>query len=93
MVYVGSDDHYVYALNAATGAYIWSYKTGGSIDSSPAVANGIVYIGSEDHKVYALNAATGIKNGATAQVTRWSLLLQLPTAWSTLALTTTRFTL
>ena len=31
VVYVGSDDHYVYALNAATGAYIWSYKTGGSV--------------------------------------------------------------
>ena len=61
VVYVGSDDHYVYALNAATGAYIWSYKTGGSVDSSPAVANGVVYVGSEDHKVYALNAATGTK--------------------------------
>src|SRR5208283_4324334 len=61
VVYVGSDDHYVYALNAATGAYIWSYKTGSSVDSSPAVANGMVYIGSEDHKVYALNATTGSK--------------------------------
>ena len=37
VVYVGSNDHYVYALNAATGTYIWSYKTGGSVDSSPAV--------------------------------------------------------
>ena len=54
-------DHYVYALNAATGGYIWSYKTGSSVDSSPAVVNGIVYVGSEDHKVYALNAATGTK--------------------------------
>lgn len=61
VVYVSSDDHYLYALNAATGAYIWSYKTGGKIDSSPAVADGIVYIGSEDHKVYALNATTGAK--------------------------------
>src|SRR5208283_1879312 len=59
VVYVGSDDHYIYALNAATGTYIWSYKTGGSVDSSPAVANGIVYVGSEDNKVYALNAAIG----------------------------------
>ena len=60
-VYVGSNDNYVYALDAATGAYIWSYKTGNSIDSSPAVADGIVYVGSEDHNVYALNATTGTK--------------------------------
>jgi outer membrane protein assembly factor BamB len=61
VVYVGSDDHYVYALNAANGAFVWSYKTGGSIDSSPTVDSGVVYIGSEDHKVYALNATTGGK--------------------------------
>ncbi len=61
VVFVGSDDHYVYALNAANGDYIWSYKTGGTIDSSPAVANGVVYIGSEDHKVYAINATSGVK--------------------------------
>ncbi|TRZ48138.1 MAG: hypothetical protein D4S01_10915, partial [Dehalococcoidia bacterium] len=42
-----------YALNATTGAYIWSYKTGDMVVSSPAVANGIVYVGSYDHLVYA----------------------------------------
>ena len=31
------------------------------VDSSPAVANGIVYIGSWDHNVYAFNANTGTK--------------------------------
>ena len=29
VVYVGSDDHNVYALNASTGAKLWSYTTGG----------------------------------------------------------------
>lgn len=58
IVYVGSNDHYVYALNAATGAYIWSYKTGGAVDSSPAVANGVVYVGSDDDNVYAFGAIT-----------------------------------
>jgi eukaryotic-like serine/threonine-protein kinase len=46
----------VYALDAATGALRWSYTTGGSVQSSPAVADGTVYIGSEDANVYALNA-------------------------------------
>jgi outer membrane protein assembly factor BamB len=49
----------VYALNASTGAFVWKYATLGYVDSSPAVANGIVYVGSGDDNVYALNAATG----------------------------------
>jgi len=52
-VYVGSYDDNVYALNASTGAKLWSYTTGGRVGSSPAVANGVVYIGSLDKKVYA----------------------------------------
>ena len=36
----------VYALNASTGALLWSYATGSGVNSSPAVANGVVYIGS-----------------------------------------------
>ncbi len=59
--YVGSEDHNIYALNAANGAQLWNYTSGGGIDSSPAVANGIVYVGSFDHNVYALNAATGVQ--------------------------------
>ena len=59
VVYVGSYDHKLYALDAATGAFKWSDTMGGGVWSSPAVANGIVYIGNDDHKLYALDAATG----------------------------------
>jgi outer membrane protein assembly factor BamB len=59
VVFVGSDDGKVYALNASTGALVWNYTTGGYVYSSPAVAGGIVYVGSLDYKVYALNASTG----------------------------------
>jgi eukaryotic-like serine/threonine-protein kinase len=61
VVYVGSNDHYVYALNAKTGTKLWSYVTFTGVYSSPAVANGVVYVGSDDHNVYALNAKTGAK--------------------------------
>ena len=61
IVYIGSWDHNVYALNANTGTKVWNYTTGGWVISSPTVANGIVYIGSLDHNVYALNAETGMK--------------------------------
>ena len=53
VVYVGSYDGKVYALNAKTGVELWSYTTGSYVFSSPAVANGVVYVGSEDSMVYA----------------------------------------
>jgi outer membrane protein assembly factor BamB len=40
---------------------LWSFATGEPVDSSPAVANGVVYVGSNDKNVYALNASTGAK--------------------------------
>lgn len=56
-VYAGSDDNKVYALNAATGATLWSYSIADGLDasltSSPAVANGTVYVGSTDTNLYA----------------------------------------
>jgi outer membrane protein assembly factor BamB len=59
VVYVGSVDDNVYALDASTGAKLWSYATGHAVVSSPAVVNGVVYVGSVDDNVYALDANTG----------------------------------
>ena len=56
VVYVGSNDDYVYALDARSGELRWRYETGGDVDSSPAVVDGVVYVGSEDDYVYALDA-------------------------------------
>ena len=61
VVYVGSFDSKVYALNASSGAFIWSYTTGGAVSSSPAVVGGVVYVGSTEGNVYALNATDGVK--------------------------------
>ncbi|MEJ2433491.1 MAG: PQQ-binding-like beta-propeller repeat protein [Pseudolabrys sp.] len=52
VVYVGSGDGNVYALNATDGSKLWNFTapryrdTGWVILSSPAVDNGAVYIGS-----------------------------------------------
>jgi outer membrane protein assembly factor BamB len=59
LVYFGSSDGNVYALEAATGALKWKFKTGDVVHSSPAVADGTVYVGSWDTYLYALDAATG----------------------------------
>jgi outer membrane protein assembly factor BamB len=59
LLYVGSVDYNVYALNASDRALVWNFTTGGQVYSSPAVADGTVYVGSYDYNVYALNASNG----------------------------------
>jgi len=58
-VFFGSSDGNVYALDAATGAVRWKFKTGEVVHASPAVVDGTVYVGSWDTNFYALDAATG----------------------------------
>jgi len=59
MVYFGSDDRNLYALDAQSGQKKWSFATGGMIRSTPAVAAGRVYFGSYDGFIYALDAQSG----------------------------------
>ena len=56
IVYVGSEDKNLYAIDAVTGKEKWRFATGDWVDSSPAVANGIVYVGSNDKNLYAIGA-------------------------------------
>ncbi len=59
VVYFGSDDGNVYAVDAATGHQIWKHATNGPVPATPAIADGTVFIESYDGKLYALNAKTG----------------------------------
>ena len=59
VVYVGSDDNNLYALDAATGAVLWIHDTGNPVRSAPTVADRVVYVGSGDDGLYALDAANG----------------------------------
>lgn len=58
-LYLGSDDGNLYAIDAMTGAVLWSYPTAGFIRSSPAVvlnaeapSDPIVIVGSFDGSLY-----------------------------------------
>jgi outer membrane protein assembly factor BamB len=59
IVYIGSFDHSIHALNASTGSQLWKFQTCDEVYSSPTVVEGTVYIASDDGLVYALNAQTG----------------------------------
>ena len=59
LLYVGSSDGNLYALNAVTGQEIWKFTTGGPVASSPTIDNGILYFLSGDSYLYAINATDG----------------------------------
>src|SRR5215831_12805386 len=44
VVYTGSRDHRIYAIEARTGKLLWSYTTGGAIYSTPAFADGCAIV-------------------------------------------------
>jgi outer membrane protein assembly factor BamB len=63
VVYVGSKDEHLYALDLATGVRKWAYKAG-PFQAPPSVHKGAVYAGDLDGFFHCIDAATGIK--------RWS---------------------
>ena len=67
VVYIGSWDRNLYALDAATGAERWRYTTGNDttiynqigIASSAAVVDGVVFVGARDGHFHVVDAKTG----------------------------------
>lgn len=59
IVYFGSGDHNVYALNAMDGTLKWKFATGDVVHASPALADGVLYVGSWDSYFYAIDASSG----------------------------------
>jgi polyvinyl alcohol dehydrogenase (cytochrome) len=60
VVYAGSMEGHMYALDAASGTILWSFASGGSVNDGPAIVDGVVYWGSgyphggtNNNKVYA----------------------------------------
>jgi eukaryotic-like serine/threonine-protein kinase len=59
IVYFGSTDGHLYAVDRDTGKLRWKYATGSRVVSSPAVSNGYAYFTSYDGYFYAVDAASG----------------------------------
>ena len=51
------DEHVLYAINRDSGKTLWTYSTGGRIDSPPTIHKGMAIFGSADGYVYCLRAS------------------------------------
>ncbi len=60
MVYVGSTDNNVYAVDIATGRRAWSYQTG-AVTAAPEVAGGVVCLSTTEGHFYALRVGGGTR--------------------------------
>lgn len=61
VIYIGSYDHNMYALEADNGKFIWKYAAEGGIVSKPAIYENKVYFGSTDQYVHAISCRNGKK--------------------------------
>ena len=59
LVYAGSRDKHLHALDRLTGKPLWKFKTGGRVESSPLVFDDAVVFGSSDGRLYALDKRDG----------------------------------
>jgi outer membrane protein assembly factor BamB len=75
LVYIGSSDGHLYAIDRATGTARWTYDAKSPVSATAAVAHGMVYALANDGQAFALDAATGAR--------RWTLRTgpTLPFPW------------
>jgi outer membrane protein assembly factor BamB len=59
LIYFGSADHHLYALDKVSGKLKWKFLTKGQVHSSAAIHEDIVVFSSADGNVYALNKNNG----------------------------------
>lgn len=60
VVYIGSSDTTLYAVNQSAGTLKWKYKTNAPVTSSATIARGLVYFTSFDGILHAVVAETGL---------------------------------
>lgn len=59
LVYVGSRDKHLHAVDRLTGKVRWKFKAGGRVSSAPLVFDDAVVFGSSDGRLYAVNKTDG----------------------------------
>lgn len=61
VVFVGSGDGHLYALDLATGDRKWAYDAGSAVASSPAVGGGLAFAAARDGSIFAVDEVTGAR--------------------------------
>ncbi len=59
LVFVGSSDANIYAIDLKDGRQLWAYTTGGAVEAAPCLIESTVFTGSSDNFLYAIDAKTG----------------------------------
>jgi outer membrane protein assembly factor BamB len=59
ILYIGSDDGFVHAFDAASGRPVRTFRTSGAVSGGVAVADGTLFGGSADHQVHAFRVGPG----------------------------------
>ena len=59
VVYIGSSDYRLYAIDLETGKKRWDFETEDMIEAPPLYVDGRIYVGSNDTRVYCLDATSG----------------------------------
>ena len=59
VVYIGTSDGRVVAVDVESKQKLWEYSTMGSVYGTPVVSDGKVFVGSTDGRIYAFNAING----------------------------------
>jgi len=59
LVFVGSADANIYAIDLEKGKQVWAYKTADAVEATPCIVAGSLFVGSADGFLYALDAKTG----------------------------------
>ena len=60
LIYIGSGDQKLYAIDQETGKKVWEFETSGAVHATPYVGKKLVYISSSDGNLYALDKFKGI---------------------------------
>ncbi len=62
LIFIGSQDKYLYALNERDGSVAWKTNLGARVVATPVIRDGSLYIGSGTGEFFSLNPKTGQKN-------------------------------